>query len=110
MFASLAEFQLLIIKRKKRFVNFKTMGIVLTTVTIGTIVIPLIYIGVKDGRAVLCGSTEGCIGVDTSYLLGIFAPFYVTAWIPISLHSGGGGYNLVLCPFQERLCRILMPD
>ena len=51
---------------------------------IGTIVIPLIFIGaaVKDGGAVLCDSTEGCIGIDTSRLLGIFASFYVTAWIP----------------------------
>ena len=56
----------------------------LTTVMIGTIVIPLMFIGVavKDRGAVLCDSREGCIGVDTSCLMGIFASFYATAWIP----------------------------
>ena len=84
MLVSLAVFQLLIIKGKKRFVNFKTVGIVLTIITIGTIVTPLIFIGVavKDGGAVLCDSTEGCIGVDTSHLGAIFASFQIIAWIP----------------------------
>ena len=79
----LVSLQLLIIKGKNRFVNFKTVGIVLTTITIGTIVIPLIFIGVaiRDGRAVLCDSTIGCIGVDTSLLLVIFASCFVVAWV-----------------------------
>ena len=34
------------------------------------------------GCAVLCDSTEGCIGVDTSRLVAIFASFQIIAWIP----------------------------
>lgn len=84
IFASLAVFHLLIIKGKKRFINFKTAGIVLTIITIGTIVLPLIFIGVgvRDGGAVLCDTINGCIGVDTSRLLSVFASLYITAWIP----------------------------
>ena len=84
MFVSLAVFQLLIIKGKKRFVNFKTVGVTIFIVTVVTLVVPLVFIGVaiKDGDTVLCDSSIGCAGVDSAYLVGIFASFYSIVWVP----------------------------
>ena len=69
MLVSLAVFQLLIIKGKKKFINYKTIGVTLFTITVVTIVLPIIFIGVatKDNwGGVLCHSTIGCAGLDTT--------------------------------------------
>jgi hypothetical protein len=84
MFVSLALFQLLIIRGKKRFVTYKTVGVTLITITAVAIVVPLIFIGiaVQDGENVLCDSSLGCFGIDTRRLMGIFASFYSIVWVP----------------------------
>ena len=78
MLASLAVFQLLIIKGKKIFVNYKTVGVTLLIITVLTIVLPIIFISVaanSSGGAALCHSTIGYAGVDTAQLLLIAATF-----------------------------------
>ena len=46
MLAGLAVFQLLIIKGKKKFVNYKVVGVTLFMITVLMIVLPIIFIGV----------------------------------------------------------------
>ena len=84
MFVGLAVFQLLILKRKKRFVNYKTVGVTLFTITAVAIVLPLIFIGIaiKDGDTVLCDTSRGCFGLDSARLIGITSSFYSIVWVP----------------------------
>ena len=85
MLAGLAVFQLLIIKGKKKFVNYKVVGITLFMTTVLTIVLPIIFIGVAtngSGGTVICDSTIGCAGIDAARLLSIFVAFHASVWIP----------------------------
>ena len=82
---SLAVFQLLIIKGKKKFVNYKAVGVTLFTITIVTVVVPIIFIGIAtegDGGSALCYSTVGCAGIDAARLLAVFTSFHITVWVP----------------------------
>ena len=85
--ASLAVFQLLIIKGKKKFVNYKTIGIILFIITVLTIVLPIIFLGLTKyftGEAASCHNTIGCAGliVDATQLLLVIASFEIVAWAP----------------------------
>ena len=82
--ASLAVFQLLIIKGKKKFVKYKTIGVTLFIVTALAIALPLIFVGeaANSNGAVLCDSTIQCNGLDTARLLSIIASFHVAVWVP----------------------------
>jgi hypothetical protein len=85
MLVSLAVFQLLIIKGKKKLVNYKITGVTLFVITTLTIILPLIFIGVAingDGGAIICYSTIGCAGIEAARLLSNFAFFHVTVWVP----------------------------
>ena len=69
MFVNLALFHLLIIKSKKKFISCKIVEITLATITVGAVVVPLIFmiIAVKDGESILCDSSLGCTGIDARY-------------------------------------------
>ena len=60
--ASLAVFQLMIIKGKKKFVNYRTIGITLFIITVLTVILPIIFLGMAKhftGEAASCHSTIG---------------------------------------------------
>ena len=85
MLASLAVFQLMIIKGKKKFVNYKTVGVTLLIITALIIVVPTIFISLavnRTGRATLCDNTIGCAGVDIAQWLPFIASFLSIVWVP----------------------------
>ena len=83
-FLNLSVFQLLIIKEKTRLVNIKTVGVTLASITIVTMVVPLIFIiiATKDGGALLCDITIGCAGFDAARSVAIIGSFQATVWVP----------------------------
>ena len=87
MLASLAVFQFIIIKGKKKFVNYKTVGVTLLKITALTIVLPTIFLGLaiiinRTGTGALCHNTIGCAGVDTPQLGPFIASFVLIVWVP----------------------------
>ena len=85
MLASLAVFQLMIIKGKKKFVNYKTVGVTLLIITALMIVLPMIFIGLavnRTGKGTLCHNTIGCAGVDIAQWLSFIASFLSIVWVP----------------------------
>ena len=83
--ASLSVFQLMIIKGKKKFVNYKTIGITLLMITVLTIALPTVFFGVAinhTGGDVVCHNTIGCAGVDIAQLLSIITAFLIIIWVP----------------------------
>ena len=77
MLAGLAVFQLVIIKGKKKFVNYKVVGVTIFMTTVLMIVLPIIFIGPgvatngNGGTIILCDRTIGCIGIEAAQLLSI---------------------------------------
>ena len=85
MLAGLAVFQLLIIKGKKKCVNYKVIRVTLFMTTVLTIVLSIIFIGIAtngNGGTVICDSTIGCAGIDAARLLSIIIAFQVIVWVP----------------------------
>ena len=84
MLASLAVFQFMIIKGKKKFVNYKTVGVTLLIITALAIILPAFFIGLAInhfGKAVLCRNTIGCAGIDLAQLLPFIASFVSIVWV-----------------------------
>ena len=87
MLAGLAVFHLLqVIKGKKKFVNYKVVGVTFFVTTVLTIVLPIIFIVVatngNGGTIILCDRTIGCAGIEAARLLSIFITFHATVWVP----------------------------
>ena len=85
MLASLAVFQFMIIKGKKKFVNYKTVGVTLLIITALTIVLSTIFTGLainNTGRGALCHNTIACAGVDIAQWLSFIASFLSIVWVP----------------------------
>ena len=82
MFASLAVFQLLIIKGKKKFVNSKSVGVTLAVLTVLAALIALLFtiVRITDNDTFLCSGV--CPGNLVAHIMIIFATYTQVVWIP----------------------------
>ena len=81
-FASLAVFQLLIIKGKRKLVNTKSVGITLIVITVVAVLIPLFFTIVRiiDGDTFICSGA--CPGSIVAHTLIFFIIYVNTVWMP----------------------------